>query len=48
MGVATAAIAGFLMKNEMRVYLVVFDKKAFNLSEKLLGEVQAFIDENYL
>ena len=48
LGVATAAITGFLMENEMMVYLVVFDKKAFNLSEKLLGEVQAFIDENYL
>jgi O-acetyl-ADP-ribose deacetylase (regulator of RNase III)/transcriptional regulator with XRE-family HTH domain len=48
LGVATAAITGFLMQNEMMVYLVVFDKKAFNLSEKLLGEVQAFIDENYL
>ncbi|MDR1376641.1 MAG: macro domain-containing protein [Synergistaceae bacterium] len=44
--VATAAISGFLMENEMMVYLVVFDKKAFSLSETLRGEVQTFIDEN--
>ncbi|MDR2179276.1 MAG: macro domain-containing protein [Synergistaceae bacterium] len=48
LGVATAAIAGFLMENEMSIYLVVFDKKAFSLSEKLLGEVENFIDEHYI
>jgi O-acetyl-ADP-ribose deacetylase (regulator of RNase III) len=48
LGVATAAIIGFLSENEMMIYLVVFGKKAFTLSEKLRGDVEAFIDENYV
>jgi O-acetyl-ADP-ribose deacetylase (regulator of RNase III)/transcriptional regulator with XRE-family HTH domain len=48
LGVAIAAISGFLTENEMMVYLVVFDKKAFILSKTLRGEVEAFIDENYI
>ena len=32
----------------MDVSLVVFDKAAFALSRKLLEEVKAFIDENYV
>jgi len=46
--VATDAIAGWLMKNDMDVSLVVFDKAAFSLSHELLGAVKVFIDENYV
>jgi O-acetyl-ADP-ribose deacetylase (regulator of RNase III)/transcriptional regulator with XRE-family HTH domain len=46
--VATSAISEWLMKNDMDVSLVVFDKMAFALSNELLGEVKAFIDENYV
>ena len=43
--IATSAIKGFLEDNEMDVYLVVYDKKAFQISEKLFDEVQSYIDE---
>lgn len=45
---AINAISKFLMKHEMQVYLVVFSRNAFTLSEKLFHSVQSFIDENYI
>ena len=48
LSVATNAIKEWLMNNDMHVSLVVFDKTAFSLSKELLGEVKAFIDENYV
>lgn len=46
--VATAAIRDFLGTHDIDVYLVVFDKKSFTVSEKLLGEVASYIDEHYV
>jgi O-acetyl-ADP-ribose deacetylase (regulator of RNase III) len=46
--VATAAIKDFLDNHDMDIYLAVFDKDAFMVSEKLLGEVASYIDDNYL
>lgn len=46
--IALRAISAFLMEHEMLVYLVVFDREAFCLSEKLLRGVASFIDENYV
>lgn len=46
--VATLAIKDFLTDHDMDVSLVVFDKEAFVASQDLLGEVEAFIDENYI
>lgn len=46
--IAVAAITAFLTEHEMEVYLVVFDKKALTLSEKLLGDIQRFIDDHYV
>ena len=48
LAVATGAISEWLMENDMDVSLVVYDKVAFSLSNNLLGEVKAFIDENYV
>ncbi|MCL2160801.1 MAG: macro domain-containing protein [Betaproteobacteria bacterium] len=48
LSVATSAIGDWLMNNDMDVSLVVFDKAMFSLSQELLGEVKAFIDENYV
>lgn len=45
---AMNAISNFLLKNEMQVYLVVFSRDAFQLSEKLFSGVSSFIDENYI
>ena len=46
--IAMNAISEFLMDNEMQVYLVVFSRDAFQLSEKLFQSVSSFIDENYI
>ncbi len=46
--IAMDAIREFLMRNEMLVYLVVFDREAFRLSEELFQDVSSFIDENYV
>jgi len=45
--VATTAIQDFLIEHELEVYLAVFDKEAFAVSEKLLGEIESYIDEHY-
>ena len=45
---AMNAISEFLMKNEMQVYLVVFSRDAFRLSEQLFRRVSSYIDENYI
>lgn len=45
---ALNAISAFLMKQEMQVYLVVFSRDAFHLSEKLFHDVSSFIDEHYI
>lgn len=46
--VATNVIQDFLVEHELEVYLAVFDKEAFAVSEKLLGEVESYIDEHYV
>ncbi|WP_295096402.1 macro domain-containing protein [uncultured Fibrobacter sp.] len=46
--IATQTIGEFLQTNEMLVTLVVFDRKAFEVSEDLYSDIQAFIDDNYV
>ncbi len=46
--IALSAIGEFLQTNEMNVMLVVFDRKAFEVSEELSSDIQAFIDDNYV
>lgn len=46
--VAISVISKFLMQNDMKIFLVVFDRKAFELSGKLFQGVDEFIDENYV
>ena len=49
--VATAAIKDFLLgqdgTEEMEVYLTIFDKESFIVSEKLIDEIKEYIDDNY-
>ena len=45
--VAMDTIGAFLAENDMTVYLVIFDKKAFQISEKLYTGIQAYIDDHY-
>lgn len=44
--IAISEIEVFLIDHEMHVYLVVFDKQSFGISEKLYQSIAAFIDEN--
>lgn len=46
--VAIAVIGEFLLSNDMTVYLVVFDKASFALSEKLFSSIAQYIDEKYI
>jgi len=46
--IAMNAISRFLMVHDMMIYLVVFNKDAFALSEKLFRSVESYIDENYI
>jgi len=48
LNVAVRTIGEFLLFNEMMIYLVVFDKKSFQLSEELYTSVEAYIDDNYI
>lgn len=45
---AVQAIRDFLQQNEMDVYLVVFDKKSFQLSDSLFEDVKSYLDEHYV
>ncbi|MEE0061076.1 MAG: macro domain-containing protein [Acutalibacteraceae bacterium] len=44
---AINTINKFLFDNELMVYLVVFDKTAFELNDRLFTKIQSFIDDNY-
>ena len=46
--VASSAITDYLQSSDMDVFLAVFDKTAFAVSEKLLGEIESYIDEHYV
>jgi O-acetyl-ADP-ribose deacetylase (regulator of RNase III) len=46
--VAMSAISDFLVQNEMTVYLVVFDRTAVQLSERLFHSITQYIDDNYV
>ncbi len=46
--VAVDIITEFLFENDMYVYITVFDKRAFKISEKLFSEIEQFIDDNYV
>lgn len=48
LSVATTAIKDFLNDHDIDVFLAVFDKETFTVSEKLMGEVASYIDEHYV
>ncbi|HHU49786.1 MAG: O-acetyl-ADP-ribose deacetylase [Caldicoprobacterales bacterium] len=45
---AVSVISDFLMEHDMMVFLVVYDKDSFQLSEKLFNSIKQFIDDNYM
>lgn len=46
LNIALSEIGKFLLTHEMRVILVVLGKAAFALSEKLMGSIDAYLDEH--
>jgi O-acetyl-ADP-ribose deacetylase (regulator of RNase III) len=46
--VAISTIGGFLLKHDMIVYLVVYDKTSFQLSQKLYSSIKQYIDDKYI
>lgn len=44
--IAMDAIGDFLFGHEMLVYLVVYDKTAYSISEKLFADIVTYIDDN--
>ena len=45
---ATEIISEFLLENEMDVYIVVYDKDSFAISQSLFYEIEEYIDNNYI
>ena len=46
--IAISVIEPFVMEHSMKVIMVVFDKKSFELSGKLVEKIEAYVDENYV
>ena len=46
--IAINTISDFLIENDMTVYIVIFDKKAYQISEKLFSDIAEYIDDNYI
>ena len=46
--IAVSVFSRFLFENDMQIILVVFDKKSFQLSGQLVGEIDSYIDANYI
>ena len=45
---AVSTIGDFLLSNDMTVFLVVYDKAAFMLTEKLSASITKYIDDHYI
>lgn len=46
--VAMEAVGEFLLAHDMMVYIVIFDRSAFQIGEKLFSDVAAYVDQNYV
>ena len=46
--IAVSVFSEFLLENDMQIILVVFDKKSFQLSGQIVGEIDSYIDANYV
>ena len=45
--VAIDTISAFLLENDMMVYIVIFDRKAYQIGGKLFADIAAYIDDRY-
>ena len=46
--IAVSAFSAFLMDHDMDITLVVFDREAYRMSEKLTASVKSYIDQHYV
>ena len=46
--IAVSVFSEFLMENDIQIILVVFDKRSFQLSSQSVGEIDSYIDANYV
>ena len=46
--VAIDTISEFLMENDMTVYIVIFDRVAYQISGKLFADITEYIDDHYV
>ena len=46
--VAVDAISEFLAENDMTVYIVIFDRAAYQISGKLFADIAEYIDDHYV
>lgn len=46
--VAVDTIGDFLLAHDMTVYIVIFDRAAYQISEKLFADIEAYIDDHYV
>ena len=46
--IAVSVFSRFLTENEMEIILVVFDKRSFQLSGQIVGDIDSYIDANYV
>lgn len=48
MHIAVSTISEFLLNEDMTVYLVVYDRGSFRISQSLMTDIEEFIDQNYV
>ncbi len=46
--VAVDTISEFLAENDMTVYIVIFDRTAYQIGNKLFADIAAYIDDHYV
>lgn len=46
--VAIDVISSFLIEHDMLVYIVVYDKSSYQISEKLFNDIATYIDDKYV
>lgn len=46
--IAIDTISEFLLENDMTVYIVIFDRKTYQISGKLYADIAEYIDDNYV
>ena len=47
LNVAVGAVSEFLADNDMTVYIVIFDRAAYQIGEKLFKDIKEYIDDRY-